>query len=91
MAVLQQSIAVFPPPNTITFFPTDLVCSKAMLVSQSIPMCIFLSASSLPSIFISLPLGAPVPTKTASKSFSKKSFILFISELNSVLIPKFKT
>ena len=38
IAVLQQSIAVFPPPITITFFPIDFVCSKAILVSQSIPM-----------------------------------------------------
>ena len=35
---LQQSIAVLPPPNTITFLPTEEVCSNAMLVNQSIPI-----------------------------------------------------
>ena len=38
MAVLQQSIAVFPPPITTTFFPIEDMCSKAILVSQSIPI-----------------------------------------------------
>ena len=34
----QQSIAVLPPPITRTFLPISLVCSKAILVSQSIPI-----------------------------------------------------
>ena len=91
MAVLQQSIAVFPPPKTITFLPTDLVCSKAMLVNQSIPIWTLESASSLPSILMSRPLGAPVPTKMASKSLSSIDFMLVISELNSVFIPRLST
>ena len=85
---LQQSIAVFPPPKTITFLPTEVVCSKAILVNQSIPIWIFFLPSSLPSIKRSLPLGAPVPTNIASKSSSNNDFMLLISELNLVSTPK---
>ena len=65
--VRQQSMAVLPPPKTITFFPIFLVCSNATLASHSIPIWILASASFLPgSLGRSLPLGAPVPINTAS-------------------------
>ena len=64
--VRQQSMAVFPPPSTITLFPILCVCSKATLANHSIPTWIFAFPSSLPGMIKSLPLGAPVPTNTAS-------------------------
>ncbi len=64
--VRQQSIAVLPTPMISTFSPIDSVCSKATDSSQSMPMWT-LAVSCRPGSSSSLPRGAPVPTKIASK------------------------
>ena len=74
---LQQSIAVFPTPMIRTFFPIELVCSNATDSSQSIPIYI-LFVSYRPGSFNSLPRGAPVPTKIASKPSLRSFCILSI-------------
>ena len=61
--VRQQSIAVFPPPITMTLPSILEVWPNATLDNQSIPMDIWSLTSSLPGMFRSRPLGAPVPTK----------------------------
>jgi hypothetical protein len=63
----QQSIAVLPPPSTITRLPIEVVWPKATLASQSMPRWMFDFAASLrPGMSRSWPRGAPEPTKTAS-------------------------
>ncbi len=62
----QQSIAVLPTPMISTFSPIDLVWPKATASSQAMPTWIR-SLSPRPGRRRSLPLGAPVPTNTASK------------------------
>ena len=74
LAVLQQSIAVLPPPKTTTRFPIFDVCPNATLINQSMPMWKFSPTSSLPGILRSRPRGAPVPTKTAVEVFVKNLF-----------------
>ena len=63
----QQSIAVLPTPMISTRSPILSMCPKATDSSQSMPMWIR-SLSWRPGTSRSLPRGAPVPTKTASKS-----------------------
>ncbi len=71
--VRQQSMAVLPPPITTTRLPIFATCSKATEVSQSMPMWMLAAASLRPGMSRSLPLGAPVPMKTASKpSFEQR-------------------
>ncbi len=73
--VRQQSIAVLPPPSTMTRLPIVLMCSKATLDSQSSPMWILASVSLRPgSLARSRPRGAPLPTNTASKPLCQQAF-----------------
>ena len=65
-AVRQQSIAVLPPPSTITRLPILSVWPNDTLESQSMPMWILPAASLRPGMSSSRPRGAPEPTKTAS-------------------------
>ena len=64
--VRQQSMAVLPTPMMSTRSPIESTCSKATDSSQAMPMWIR-SDSARPGRLNSFPLGAPVPTKTASK------------------------
>ena len=66
LEVRQQSMAVLPPPITITLPEMDVVCPKATLDSQSMPMEMCASTSWRPGRSRSRPRGAPVPTKYAS-------------------------
>ncbi len=63
--VRQQSIAVLPTPMISTRSPMLPMCPKATDSSQLMPMWMR-SVSCRPGSSSSLPLGAPVPTKTAS-------------------------
>ena len=62
----QQSIAVLPPPSTMTRLPILSMWPKDTLDSQSMPMWICAAASLRPGMSRSRPRGAPQPTKTAS-------------------------
>ncbi len=62
----QQSIAVLPPPSTITRLPILVMWPKETLDSQSMPMWMLATASWRPGISRSRPRGAPEPTKIAS-------------------------
>ena len=61
--VRQQSIAVLPPPMTMTLPEIEWVWPKATLPSQSMPMEMWSSTSWRPGRSRSRPRGAPVPTK----------------------------
>ncbi len=87
-AVRQQSIAVLPPPITTTRLPMVCTCSKATDVSQSMPMWTLALASLRPGMSRSLPLGAPVPMKTASKPSFSSAARLLISWPKRVSTPK---
>ena len=65
-AVRQQSIAVLPPPSTITRLPIFSTWPNDTLESQSMPIWILAAASLRPGISSSRPRGAPEPTKIAS-------------------------
>ena len=65
-AVRQQSIAVLPPPSTITRLPIFSTWPNDTLESQSMPIWILAAASLRPGISSSRPRGAPEPIKTAS-------------------------
>src|SRR6516225_4400235 len=54
----QQSIAVLPPPSTMTRLPMRSIWPKETLESQSMPIWIFLAASLRPGISRSRPRGA---------------------------------
>ncbi len=62
----QQSIAVLPPPSTMTRGLTLLTWPKDTEASQSMPMWMLSAASLRPGMSRSRPRGAPQPTKTAS-------------------------
>ena len=62
----QQSIAVLPPPSTITRLPIVVTWPNETLDSQSMPMWMCAAASLRPGMSRSRPRGAPVPTNTAS-------------------------
>ena len=62
----QQSMAVLPPPSTITRLPILSVWPKDTEDSQSMPMWMFFAASLRPGMSRSRPRGAPEPTKIAS-------------------------
>ena len=62
----QQSIAVLPPPSTITRLPIFVVWPNETLESQSMPMWMLAAASLRPGMSRSRPRGAPQPTKIAS-------------------------
>ncbi len=64
--VRQQSIAVLPPPRTMTRLPILVVWPKDTDDSQSMPMWMFFAPSLRPGISRSRPRGAPEPTKIAS-------------------------
>jgi hypothetical protein len=65
LADRQQSMAVLPTPMMRTRFPTVSMWPKWMDSSHSMPMKIW-SVSWRPGSSSSLPLGAPLPTNTAS-------------------------
>ncbi|MNC89793.1 hypothetical protein D3C83_57820 [compost metagenome] len=62
----QQSIAVLPPPRTITRLPIFVTWPKETDESQSMPMWMCAAASRRPGMSRSRPRGAPEPMKTAS-------------------------
>ena len=62
----QQSIAVLPPPSTITRWPMLVTWPKETEASQSMPMWMLAAASWRPGRSRSRPRGAPQPTKMAS-------------------------
>ena len=64
--VRQQSMAVLPPPSTITRLPILSTWPKETRDSQSMPMWMLAAASWRPGMSRSRPRGAPEPTKTAS-------------------------
>ena len=66
LEVRQQSIAVLPPPSTMTRLPILVVWPKETDDSQSMPMWMFFAPSFLPGMSRSRPRGAPEPTKIAS-------------------------
>ena len=62
----QQSIAVLPTPMISTRSPILSRCLNATDSSHWMPMWMFASPSLRPGSLSSLPLGAPLPTNTAS-------------------------
>ena len=64
--VRQQSMAVLPPPSTMTLLPIFVVWPKDTDESQSMPMWMFFAPSLRPGMSRSRPRGAPEPTKMAS-------------------------
>ena len=64
--VRQQSIAVLPPPSTMTRLPILVVWPKDTDESQSMPMWMFFAPPCRPGMSRSRPRGAPEPTKIAS-------------------------
>ena len=64
--VRQQSMAVLPPPRTITRLPIFSTWPNETLESQSMPMWMLAAASARPGISRLRPRGAPQPTKMAS-------------------------
>ena len=64
--VRQQSMAVLPPPSTITRRPIFSMWPNDTLDSQSMPIWMFSAASVRPGMSRSRPRGAPDPTKMAS-------------------------
>ena len=75
-AVRQQSIAVLPPPSTMTRLLIAVMWPNETLDSQSMPMWMFLPASLRPGMSSSRPRGAPEPTKIASKFCASSDFML---------------
>ena len=75
VAVRQQSIAVLPPPSTMTRLPTVVTWPNDTDDSQSMPMWIFSAASCRPGRSRSRPRGAPEPTNTASYFSASSCFI----------------
>jgi hypothetical protein len=71
----QQSIAVLPPPSTMTRWPICVVWPNDTDDSQSMPMWMLAFASLRPGIDRSRPRGAPEPTKTASHFSPSSCFI----------------
>ena len=65
LAERQQSMAVLPTPMISTRLPTESTWPKWIDSSHSMPMNTW-SLSWRPGMSSSLPLGAPLPTKTAS-------------------------
>ena len=64
--VRQQSMAVLPPPSTITRLPILSTWPNETLESQSMPIWMLAAASWRPGMSSSRPRGAPEPTKIAS-------------------------
>ena len=64
-AVRQQSIAVLPPPSTMTRLPILSIWPNETEASHSMPMWILAAASLRPGMSSSRPRGAPEPTKIA--------------------------
>ena len=71
----QQSIAVLPPPSTMTRRPIDVTWPNDTDDSQSMPMWMCAAASLRPGISRSRPRGAPEPTKTASQPSASRARI----------------
>ncbi|MDT4875071.1 hypothetical protein FQZ97_1104140 [compost metagenome] len=71
----QQSMAVLPPPSTITRRPMLLTWPKDTELSQSMPMWTAAAASRRPGMSRSRPRGAPQPTKIASHPSAISAFI----------------
>ena len=59
-------MAVLPTPMISTFSPILSRCLNATDSSQLMPMWMLAPPSVRPGSFSSLPLGAPLPTNTAS-------------------------
>ena len=72
----QQSMAVLPPPSTITRLPILSMWPNETDDSQSMPIWMFLAASLRPGMSRSRPRGAPEPTKIASKFSASSAFML---------------
>ena len=72
----QQSMAVLPPPSTMTRLPILLMWPKETEDSQSMPIWMLAAASLRPGISRSRPRGAPEPTKIASQSSAKSALRL---------------
>src|SRR6185437_5887780 len=75
LEVRQQSMAVLPPPSTMTFFPIFEVCPKETEDNQSIPMWMLAAPSLRPGMSRSRPRGAPDPTKIASQPSDISDFM----------------
>ncbi len=71
----QQSIAVLPPPSTMTRGFTRVTWPKYTEASQSMPMWMSALASWRPGTLSSRPRGAPQPTNTASNPSASMAFI----------------
>jgi len=74
-AVRQQSIAVLPPPSTITRLAAFVTWPNETDDSQSMPMWMCAAACARPGIDRSRPRGAPEPTNTASQFSSSNCCI----------------
>ena len=70
----QQSIAVLPTPMISTRLPIFSRCLNATDSSQSMPMWMLAAPCWRPGRSSSLPLGAPLPTNTASNPPVASSF-----------------
>jgi hypothetical protein len=84
----QQSIAVLPPPSTITRSPTLVTWPNETDASQSMPMWMSSAAARRPGRSRSRPRGAPQPTKTASKAWSSSACIDSMRRPDSNLTPR---
>ena len=71
----QQSIAVLPPPSTITRGLTALTWPNDTDASQSMPSLMCSAASERPGRSRLRPRGAPQPTNTASQPSASSAFI----------------
>ena len=69
----QQSIAVLPPPSTITRLPMRLTWPNDTLESQSMPMWIWSAASRRPGRSRSRPRGAPRADEDRVEVFGEQS------------------
>ena len=87
----QQSIAVLPPPRTMTRLPIEVTWPNDTDESQSMPMWIRAAASVRPGIERSRPRGAPEPTKTASQSSPSSERIESIRVPPRNSTPSFRT
>ena len=87
----QQSIAVLPPPRTMTRLPIDVTWPKDTDDSQSMPMWMCDAASLRPGMSRSRPRGAPEPTKTASQFSARRARIESIRVPPRNSTPSFST
>ncbi len=86
-AVRQQSIAVLPPPSTMTRLPIAVTWPNETEDSQSMPMWMLAAASARPGMSRSRPRGAPDPTNTASQPSSSSPFRLSTRRFSKAMLP----